>query len=309
MDNSLAYRNGQWLPRSNLNIALDDLGFLWGATVVDRVRTYRRQWHGLSDHIERFLSNCHQARIPVPLDAAAWRDIADRLLQENGPLLPPGGELCLILLATPGESTRSGHLPLSQPAHQSTLIAYTDSLPLARYAAQVVRGAKLLVAKMPHLSLAQGLRTIKHRSRLFWWLAEQQVRDIDAEAQALLLDEAGHLTETATSNLILVIDGVLHTPPAGHVLPGISIAWLKAWAAKCGIPFQETLLRVEHLTRASEAMISSTPFGFAPVRQIDNQSFPVPGPLFQQLHQTWCQQLGYDPHAAFRAALPGRSQL
>ena len=47
-------------------------------------------------------------------------------------------------------------------------------------------------------------------------------------------------------------------------------------------------------------MLTSTPFGFAPVQQIEGRMYPVPGPCFSRLAETWTRELGFDPHADFR---------
>lgn len=300
MAEPLAYHNGQFVPLHYVGIGLNDLGFLWGATVVDLVRTYRGRWDRLSQHVERFLRSSHEAKVPILKSAAELEQIAWALAGHNLPLLPPGGELCLVMLATPGEVSRHGTASLAQPAAEPTLILHTFPLSFDRYAECITKGATLRIAKQPHLPRGHGLRMVKHRSRLFWWLAEQEVKAIDPNAQAILLDEEGHLTETASANLVLVIDGQLCTPPPGHVLPGVSLQHLKEIAGQAGLPWMERSLWPDDLPHVTEAMATSTPYGLAPVRSIDEWTFAVPGEMFRKLHSAWTEQAGFDPHEGFK---------
>ena len=41
METPLAYANGNWIPGSELAVAVDDVGFLLGATITERLRTFR----------------------------------------------------------------------------------------------------------------------------------------------------------------------------------------------------------------------------------------------------------------------------
>jgi branched-subunit amino acid aminotransferase/4-amino-4-deoxychorismate lyase len=63
---------------------------------------------------------------------------------------------------------------------------------------------------------------IKCRSRMHYYLAEQEARLVDPEASALLLDLAGNVTETNTGNFLLVERGRILSPTTVNTLPGIS---------------------------------------------------------------------------------------
>src|SRR5690242_12680782 len=57
MDSMTAYLNGKWAPASELSLAIDDVGFLVGATVTERLRTFRGQVFRLDDHLARLRSS------------------------------------------------------------------------------------------------------------------------------------------------------------------------------------------------------------------------------------------------------------
>jgi branched-chain amino acid aminotransferase len=45
---------------------------------------------------------------------------------------------------------------------------------------------------------------IKNRSRMHWWVAEQESHLVDPQAIPLLLDVDGNISETAGSNFVIV---------------------------------------------------------------------------------------------------------
>lgn len=288
----IAYANGGYRPLSEIGISLSDAGFVWGATVTDRCRTYRHRPFRLDDHLRRFRRSCRLAGVPLEKTEAELRNIVDELLERNGASGPTAKESVLVFLATPGPMW----------THRPTLIIHPERLDQERYAATVNEGASLLIADGRHVPAASVPPEIKHRSRLFWRVAEIEVNGRQPGASALLLDPDGYLTETASANLLLVIEGVVCSPRRSRVLPGISLQVIEELCGPAHLPFEERDLTREDLAVASEAMVTSTPYGVAPVRQIEGRSFTAPGPAFLRLTEAWRHELGFDPHAEFRKA-------
>src|SRR5260370_41720572 len=85
-----------------------------------------------------------------------------------------------------------------------TLGMHTLPLPFARYRRLFEEGATLAIPTVRHVPAASVDRAIKQRSRMHWWLADREVRARKPTATALLLDEHGHVTETAAANFLLV---------------------------------------------------------------------------------------------------------
>src|SRR5207302_1251856 len=97
-------------------------------------------------------------------------------------------------------------------------------------------GARLLVPSVRHVPAASIDPRIKQRSRLHWWLAEQEVHQVDPLASALLLDDQGHVTETAAANFLLVRRGEVLSPPRSSVLSGVSLQVTQELCRQLGVP-------------------------------------------------------------------------
>jgi branched-subunit amino acid aminotransferase/4-amino-4-deoxychorismate lyase len=294
MSEPLAYLDGQLIPQREARLPLYDAGFVMGATVTDLCRTVRRRLYRWPDHFARFRRGCRSTRIypPRPLDEVERR--AHELVEHNARLLAPGEELALVLLATPGPIGYYGGLPGGVGDAPPTFAIHTFPLPFARYRRFFAEGVRLVTPSTRHVPAACIDPRIKQRSRLHWWLAEQEAHQADPGALALLLDLDGHVTETAAANFLLVRDGVVLTPPRHAVLEGVSLRVVEGLCAALDIGFAERPLAVHDCLNADEAMVCSTPYCLAGVSRINGVPLPWPGEVFRRLLAEWGRQIGLD---------------
>jgi branched-chain amino acid aminotransferase len=122
------------------------------------------------------------------------------------------------------------------------------------------------------------------------------VRRAVQEASALLLDLAGHVTETNSGNFLMVERGVLVSPPTDYTLPGISRATVIELAAELGIPFAARDVPLSAALAADEAFLSSSSYCLMPVTKINDTVLGDgrPGPVFRQLLAAWSRRVGVD---------------
>lgn len=297
MSEPLAYVNGQLVPQSQARLPFHDAGFVFGATATDLCRTFRQRLYRLADHLARFRATCRLARIPQPHSDAELASIAEQLVERNATRLGPGQELALVLLATPGPVGYYAGLPGSPGDGAPTLLLHTFPLPVERYVRLFREGARLVVPPTRHVPAACVPPQAKQRSRLHWWIAEQEAHALDPRASALLLDLAGRVTETAAANLLVVRAGQVLTPRRTGVLDGVSLRVVEELCGSLGIPFAEADLTVEACQRADEVLLSSTGFCLVPVCSLDGQPIPCPGPVYERLLAAWSAQVGLDIRA------------
>ena len=70
MATTWAYLNGRWIPDTELSIGVDDVGFLLGATVTERLRTFRGQVFRLDEHLRRLRHSLEIVGLPADEIAA-----------------------------------------------------------------------------------------------------------------------------------------------------------------------------------------------------------------------------------------------
>jgi branched-chain amino acid aminotransferase len=295
MTEPLAFLNGRFLRQAQATLALNDAGFVFGATVTDLCRTFRHRLYRWPEHLARFRRSCASAYLDLPLDDLAITQKAEELVAHNAALLDANSDLALVLFATPGpigyylgQTTAAGEQP--------TFGMHTFPLPFARYRPWIEHGIALATPSVRAVPAVCVDPHVKQRSRMHWWLAEQEVRRTHPGAQPLLLDLEGNVTETASANFLLVRDGMLISPPHDSILEGISLGVVSELAARLGVQVASRPISLDECYGADEALLTCTTYCIASVRQINERALAWPGPMLRRLLEAWNADVGLDIH-------------
>jgi branched-subunit amino acid aminotransferase/4-amino-4-deoxychorismate lyase len=292
----IVYLNGEILPAAQAHLMIFDAGVVQGATVSEQARTFRHQLWRLDEHLDRLFHSLELARISLDISREKLREISLEIVAHNSRLLDAQDELGLIQFVTAGEySTYSlgmGRSPRSAP----TLCIHTIRLPIELWAKKKRYGTHLITPSVRQIPSQCVPPQMKCRSRMHYHLAEQEVRQSDPEASALLLDLQGNITETNAANFLMVEKGKIVSPPMATILPGISRAYVLELAAALGIPCENRPLAVTDALNADEAFLTSTPYCLMPVAKINGQQIGTscPGPVYSRLLQGWSAVTGVD---------------
>ena len=297
MSEPLAFLNGRLFPQSQAHIALNDAGFVMGATVTDLCRTFRHRLYRWPEHLARFRRSCGLACIDLTLADATIAQRAQELVAHNATLIDANADLALVLFATPGPIGFYLGAPNGADA-QATFGMHTFPLPFARYRPWIEHGVNLATPSVRAVPSACVDPHIKQRSRMHWWLAAKQV---SADAQALLLGLDGNITETASANFLLVKDGTLVSPPRDSMLEGVSLQVVSELAAKLGVSLEYRKIGLADCYAADEALLTCTTFCLAGVRRINDRTLPWPGPMLGRLVDAWSAEVGIDIHRQISA--------
>ena len=128
-----AYYNGEYLTKGENSIQLDDVGFVLGTTVSERLRTFAGAVFRLDDHLERLMQSVDTVGLSDAVDLVEIREAVNEVAHRN--LDPSTGlkDLGIAVLITPG-SSRSG----------PNLIIYADPLPFTQMSTWYQHGVQLL---------------------------------------------------------------------------------------------------------------------------------------------------------------------
>lgn len=108
--------------------------------------------------------------------------------------------------------------------------------------------------------------------------------------EAILLDQAGYVTEGSGENLFIVRDGVLFTPPRGaSILAGFTRSSIITLAKDAGFTVREERFTRSDLYIADEVFLCGTAAEVTPVREIDGRRIGAGrrGPVTEQLQQAY----------------------
>jgi branched-subunit amino acid aminotransferase/4-amino-4-deoxychorismate lyase len=291
----IAYVNGDYIPISKAALHVFDLGVVAGATVSEMIRTFGHRPFRLPEHLDRMQRSQAALGFETRLTVAEWTAICQHVVSENSKFIPSHHDLGLIAFVTAGQNlTYLGQADRDR-SRRGTVCVHTFPLPFELWAETYEHGIHLVTVETRSIPDQTLDARIKHRSRLHWHVADQQAKQKETTAVAVLSDNEGYLTETSAGNVWLVHGKTLVTP-AKNVLHGISRDEVFLLANVLHLPAQLHSCRPQDIASADEVFISSTPNCLLPVTKYNGQ--PVghghPGPIFRQLINAWSQSVGID---------------
>ncbi len=296
MSEPLAFLNGQFVPDSQAVVPVSDLGLVQGATVTETIRTFNGEPFRLEAHLERLQHSLQAVGFPTSLTPQKCRSIVLRLIEHNYPLLPQGHDLGIVVFVTAGKNLTYLGAAAAAEARTPTTCVHTFPLPFELWADKLEQGQHLVTPARRHISPETLDPRIKHRSRLHWYLADQEVRAIAPEASALLLDQQGFVTETSTANFFIVRDREILAPSSLSALEGVSQQVVFELAERLNFICRFAPLRPYDVANADEAFTSSTPYCLLPVTRFNGKPIGSgrPGEVFKSLLAEWSKLVGLD---------------
>ena len=291
-----AYFRDRFVPAIEAKLSIYDLGLVMGATVTDMARTYRHEPFRLRDHLVRFYESCKYARLVVPLSLKQAEELTRELVLRNAQELTDREDMAIVYFITPGENPVYAGSAVGSVHPEPTFCIHTFPLPFSNWAHFFREGAHVVTPSIRHIPPQCVDPKIKCRSRMHWWLADQEVHLVDPKAVTLLLDLDGNVTETGGSNFLIVKNDVVLSPTARNTMRGVSRQNVIELCGKLQVPFIERDFQVHDVINADEAFLTTTPYGIAPVTRING--LPVgdgkSGSLFNKIAAAWSEQVGFD---------------
>lgn len=293
MNEPIAFLNGQWIPASAAAISVNDAGFVQGTTITEQVRTFAGRLFRLPQHLARLAHSLEIIGVELGITLDDLAAVGQQLAAHNHALLPPGDDLGLSIVVTPGP------YPTFAPAADArpTVCLHTYRLPFEFWAKKYREGQRLVTTAVEQVSERCWPPALKCRSRMHYYLADRQAAAIDPQARALLLDAQGLVAEASTANVVIYrkADGLI-SPPLPKILRGISLSVVAELAGILGIPFIERDLTVDDVASADEVLLTSTSVCILPATQLNGRPIASgrPGEMFSTLMSAWSRMVGYD---------------
>lgn len=296
MTEAIAYLNGKFIPQSEAKLPVYDAGIVMGATVTEMIRTFGHKPFKLEEHIARLYRSMKYTRFEVELTQEEMLAATLKVIEQNASLLPKDKELGIVQFVTAGTFSVYAGSAGGGEKMVPTVCIHSFPLPLFLWAKQFETGLHSVTPSTRHVPPQCIDPKMKNRSRLHFWLAEQEAKNVDPNAATLLLDLDGNVTEFSGGNILIVKDGTIISPTTRNILPGISRQTVIELAAELQIPFTEEDFQVYNVFNADEVFESTTPFCIIPVTKINN--IPIgdgkPGPICSRLLDGWGKKVGVD---------------
>jgi D-alanine transaminase len=267
-----AYLNGRFLPLEEAQVPVLDRGFLFGDGVYEVIPVYGGQLFRLPHHLRRLKNSLAGLRMPNPRSDAEWEAVLTELVARN-----EGSDQAVYLQVTRGVAAKRDHA--FPEVVRPTVFGMSNAVTVNRDTA-AEQGIKAITLD----DIRWSLCNIKAITLLPNVLMRQQAIEADT-AEAILINNDLAI-EGAASNLFIVRNGLLITPPNSNaLLPGITRDLVLELAANHGIPFREADIPANDLYSSDEIWLTSSTREISPVIQLN--STPVgegrPGPLWHRM--------------------------
>ncbi len=275
MDNSATwYVGGRWVHPHEATLSINDIAVLRGYSVFESLRTYDRRPFHLEEHLKRLYHSAVLIGLEIPWSS---RFIADTILETIA--RNTYKHASIRLLVTGGESD-DGITPSGKPV-LVVMITPLGERDMERFA----RGIKLIITRLQ--------REAPEAKTTNYMAAVQALKEAAnrGAADALFVNEQGHVQEATRSNFFIFRGDKLVTPRDG-VLHGITRN-VVLQLAQDRFAVEERPILLEEIPLADEAFITSSSKEITPVVKIDYLVIGngKPGPRTTELEQRFIEMI------------------
>ncbi len=258
MSDKIVYLNGEYLPIGSACVSVMDRGFLFGDGVYEVIPVFGNRLLRDDEHLQRLQNSISRVGLDNPHTADEWKQLFADLLEHN-----PGEDRAIYLQITRGVhevrdlQTRQQNRPTVfmmvlhvEPASKETLQQGISAITIEdfRWHACDIKSISLIANVM----------------------MKQQA--VAADAVDAILVRHGKVTEGTASNLFIVKQGVIITPPKSeYLLPGITRDLVIEIAQDNAMPVEQRIIDESELVTADEIWLTSSTREVAPVVQLNNK--------------------------------------
>ena len=262
MNDPLIFLHNRFMPASQAAVSPFDPGFMYGDGVFETIRLYQGTPFRLDLHRQRLERGLKLLDIPKPAMIDKLPDIISSLVSRNH----------LQNTQSTGKIMISRGLGTDNP----TCIIQTTALDMKTIKKRQEGMTAIILpwkrdAKNPLLQIKSMnyLENIQGRK-----MASQQGAD-----EGVFVNQQGELCEGTFSNLFLVADDCIVTPPVeAGLLPGITRTIIIDCCRMVGIDCREELLTMADIPSFQGGFLTSSLMELAPLKSLGSQHF-IPGQI------------------------------
>jgi branched-chain amino acid aminotransferase len=267
--------NGALLDDAQARISVFDHGLTVGDGVFETVKVTGGAPFALTRHLRRLGASAAGLGLPAPDLGAIAAGLTDLLAASGG---PDRARVRITVTAgdSPLGSQRSGG-PLTVAIALGALTEWAASCDVVTV--PWPRNERGALAGIKTTSYAENVRALAYAADR-------------GGSEAIFANTRGNLCEGTGSNVFVVLDGELVTPPlSAGCLAGVTRGLLLEWFGG-----SERDVPAETLAAAEEAFLTSTTRDVQPIRSVDRRVLPAePGPVTGKAAQVFATRAAQSP--------------
>lgn len=248
---------------ASTHIYVTDRGFTLADGIFETMRAYNGAIFRYDDHMARLSRGAERLGLPRPAN------LLPTLQQALRDLRAARADAVIRLTVSRGTG-RHGLMPTR--GERPTIVLFAQELSPFKTALSV----RTASGRRNEFAMSVGLKTLSYTDGVLALLeaAAQGAED------AIFLDTAGHVSEATASNVFLVKNGAVRTPPEScGAFPGITRSVVLDLLEGMRIPVSDEPVSPAELANAEEIFLTSSVREIAPVDTIDGRSLKAPGPV------------------------------
>lgn len=260
--NTVLYLNGKFIKAKDASTDLYSQTLHYGYGAFEGIRAYNTtqgtKIFKAYEHYERLRHSCISVAIPFDYDTEELIQVTYKLLDKNK---LKDAYIRPLVYCSPNMS-------LTAPKEVYIMIAVWE---WGKYLGDNLLKLCISSYQRPNPnSVKVDAKITGHYVNSILATSEAKVRGYD---EALMLDMNGHVAEAPGANFFFEKDGVLYTPPLGHILPGITRQTVINICKELDIPVQEQQFKPEALIDADSAFLCGTAAEVVGIESIDAKPF------------------------------------
>ena len=268
----MIFLNGKFMPVEEARVPVLDRGFIFGDGVYELIPVYSRVPFRMDEHLARLERSLAAVRIRNPYSRAEWRDIILQLVAKQA-----FEDQGVYFQVTRGVAKRDHAFP-----KDAVPTVFIMSNPLVNPPRELVEHGAAAVSAIDDRWQHCDIKSIS-------LIGNCLLRQVSADAGAVetILFRDGYLTEASASNVFVVKDAVILSPPKSNlILPGITYDVIAEIAQSAGLPLDYRNVAESEVRGADEVWVTSSSKEVLAIVTLDGK--PVadgkPGPMFRRVH-------------------------
>ncbi len=271
------YLNGEYMPIAQAKVSVLDRGFIFGDGVYEVIPVYSHQAFRLEAHLLRLQHSLDSIQLLNPHRISEWTSIVNELIRRN--IIE---DQYIYLHITRGVAPRDFPFPDVPPT------VFAMSNPLSAPAQALISHGVSAITAEDNRWLRCDIKAISLLPNIL--LRQMAVQAGCAETVMLrpaTANEPAFLTEGSASNIFVVKNGTLLTPPKDHLmLPGVTYDVILEIAAANDIPYEVRKVSKAEVFAADELLLTSSTREVQAITCLDDNPIGngIPGPAFRKIY-------------------------
>ncbi len=274
--------NFQIVPPEKAVIPAMDRSFLYGDSVYETVRSYRKPDVFLLDrHYRRLLRSAEAIAFQIPFSQEQLKTHLAECVEKAG-----NADSYIRIVVSRGTDFRFNLYPDASLTPTTVIFVDAISRMPAEYYENGADAALVSVLRNHPRAVNPNIKTGNYMNNMLALIEAYRRKAVEA----IMLNQQGFVTEATTSNVFAVKEGRVLTPEVqSGLLEGVSRALLKEIILREGIPFAEKAISEAEFLGCDEVFLTGSIKELLPIARINGR--PVGngrvGPVTKRLMQLW----------------------